>query len=762
MFTIRLFFYGYFFGVCRFFYTVDAFADELIFDSVSDWNSWNFPAEAISITPEGLVRSKPVKRKTNAVLDARRYGGGIRAVGSNPRDAPKVIDGDERSGWSPNIHNLSTDGWIEIDLGRAVSAEWIELVFDSSASSFEIFELLVSNGMMMRDQTRSFIKDTLVYGVKKRIADNKRHRVRFLLEKPEHSVVKNIRVQVLKMHEGGSLTEIVVHEFGNNLALEALDRGGEIDIAVEVENPLSISKGRVLAAVDGLVTTSWYPTGREVNSEDTYAHIRIDLGAVYQVDQLRLISSLGGTFDFLFYELGTSDGSLAPDNTLVWSKHFSGKQVNLPIGIGLVDHVFGPVSARFVQVRWKFWDSNCQNGRDRNTGCFSTGRTEEIQVFGEGLPRRISLKSPLIDLGSDKNVYSLRWEANEEPGSKLELRSRSGDHLEERIKFFDHNDKVVTKKEWNRLIPSFRGRIDTSVVVGGDWSSWSRVYQISGGNFLSPSPTRYMELEAQLISDSKGMSAVALDKVSIDFSNPIAEKVVGEVYPNLIEAGIVTNLSYYLRAEGCPNGFDEIIVESTAPLKYKDVLINTVSTNAIVRGIKDGINIVFPRRIAQGDLIELKFESVVFQNATKIESFIAETGQDKKLRQRVQSGDAFYEIGSNTNVLEISSTGKLFSNLILESRIITPNRDGINDNLLISFGVINVIASRKLVFAVYDLTGKLHFKIETETTAGLREFVWDGSNSSGKLVRPGLYVVCLLMQVDSGDYREERVISVFY
>ena len=104
----------------------------------------------------------------------------------------------------------------------------------------------------------------------------------------------------------------------------------------------------------------------------------------------------------------------------------------------------------------------------------------------------------------------------------------------------------------------------------------------------------------------------------------------------------------------------------------------------------------------------------------------------------------------------------LFSNLILESRIITPNRDGINDNLLISFGVINVIASRKLVFAVYDLTGKLHFKIETETTAGLREFVWDGSNSSGKLVRPGLYVVCLLMQVDSGDYREERVISVFY
>ena len=754
--------YSVLFNAFIFFCPIQATADELIFDSVSDWKRWNFPSKAVEIKAGGRVRPKPIKRKINAVIEAQRYGGGIRAVGSNVRDASKIIDGDENSGWSPEIQDLSTGGWIEIDLGRAVSAEWIELVFDRRAPPFELFELLISNGMMMRDQTRSFIENTLVYGVKKRFVENNRHRIRFWLEDPGLSVVKNVRIQVLKMVKGALLTEIVVQEFGNNLVLEAPGRGGGVDIAVEVENPLSVSKGRVLAAADGLVTTAWYPTGREVNSEDTYAHIRVDLGAVYQVDQLRLISALGETFDFLFYELGTSDGSLAPNGTLVWEKHFSGTQDNLPSGIGLVDHLFGPIAARFVQVRWKFWDSNCQNGRQKNTGCFSTGRTQELQVFGEGLPRRISLKSPLIDLGSDKNVYSLRWEADIEPGSSVELRSRSGNELEERAKFLDHNNKEVTEKEWNRLIPSFRGRIDTFSVVGKDWSSWSRVYQVSGENFLSPSPTRYMELEAQLVSNSEGKNAATLDRISLEFSPPIAAKVVGEVHPNFIDAGVFTDFSYFLRAEKCRNGFDEITMESTASLKFKEALINNVSTTAIARVWKGGITLIFPRRISQGELVELKFAAKVFLNGTKVELFIAETAQGEKLRQRVLPGDAFSGVESNTNLLEILPPEKLFTDLVFESRIITPNGDGINDDLMVTFGVLNVIKSRKLFFLVYDLAGNLQFQIDTETTAGSREFVWDGINRNGRLVSPGMYIVRLTMQVDSGDYTDERVVSVFY
>ena len=33
-----------------------------------------------------------------------------------------------------------------------------------------------------------------------------------------------------------------------------------------------------------------------------------------------------------------------------------------------------------------------------------------------------------------------------------------------------------TQKRYDKLIPSFRGPIDTLLVPGGDWSPWSKIY----------------------------------------------------------------------------------------------------------------------------------------------------------------------------------------------------------------------------------------------------------------------------------------------
>ena len=82
-------------------------------------------------------------------------------------------------------------------------------------------------------------------------------------------------------------------------------------------------------------------------------------------------------------------------------------------------------------------------------------------VFGEGFQREVRLNSGLIDLGANKNV-------NRPNGGKYATGhafrnaftvwqpTRLG------VTFHDKNDKVVTEKKFNRLIPSFRGRIDTT------------------------------------------------------------------------------------------------------------------------------------------------------------------------------------------------------------------------------------------------------------------------------------------------------------
>ena len=64
-------------------------------------------------------------------------------------------------------------------------------------------------------------------------------------------------------------------------------------------------------------------------------------------------------WNFQFYEVMTSDGSLSPDGTRIWDKHFSGRAPIEERSRGVVDHYFDLTPTRFVRVFWKFWDINC-------------------------------------------------------------------------------------------------------------------------------------------------------------------------------------------------------------------------------------------------------------------------------------------------------------------------------------------------------------------------------------------------------------------
>ena len=737
-------------------------ADQLRFESAAQWKTWDLPGGAVEVLPSGIVRPVAILRHANAARNARDFGGGVRGAGSNRALASAVIDGDEHTGWAPRPSASQRDAWIEIDLGRAVSAEWIELVFDASAPPFELFEILVSNGAMMRDETRSFIEGTLVYPIRHRYVENSRHRVRFALTDPAQSLVKNVYVQVLQSPAGARLSEIIVQSFGDNLVLGAINRGGEVDIAVEVDDPLAISKGRLLAAVDGLVTTAWYPTGREVNAEDTYAHIKVDLGASYWIDLLRLISGVGGRFDFRFYELETSDGSLAPDGSLVWQKHFSGVQTNLPSGQGLVDHAFAPLPARFVQVRWKFWDSNCQNGSAQNTGCFASGRTQEVQIFGEGYPEQVRLRSPILDLNGDKNVHALRWQAVGDRAARVELRTRSGNALETETVFYNRDNKEITEKQWNRLIPSFRGRVDTSLVVGGDWSPWSSSYARSGQGFLSPSPRRYAEIEARLIAGDRGRAAAGLDWVALDYSAPLAARVLGEVYPVEVRPGVEEEFTYFVRASQSARGFDRIALESTASLRFVSAAIEGEPVSVEVSVERAGFSARFQRRVRQDELVELRFASEVFVQATRFDAFLQDSSMDVAVRQRVEAGDATDQVESSTNAVYLSLTEALFVNVDFGASCVTPNGDGVNEALEVHFDLINMLEHRPLSLHVFDAGGRRVRSIEHLAVAGPHTLAWDGMDEGGRRVPPGIYVVRLRVEGDARAQSASRAVSVTY
>ena len=148
--------------------------NELRFATAAQWHQWELPLGAVELTRVGSIRPVAVRRNNNAALDAVAFGGGISRVGSNALEAPGVLDGDEDTGWGPDLDEKAEDWFVEVDLGRVVSAHRVHLIFSAHGPPFEIFDLLLSTGEQCRDETRTQIEGTLAYRIKKRFTDDRR------------------------------------------------------------------------------------------------------------------------------------------------------------------------------------------------------------------------------------------------------------------------------------------------------------------------------------------------------------------------------------------------------------------------------------------------------------------------------------------------------------------------------------------------------------------------------------------------------------
>ena len=145
-------------------------ADQLRFDTQEEWQRWKLPLGAVELSEEGIIKPVRVRKDLNAVLDAKAFGGGIRGAGSNQRDAGLVMDGDRTTGWSPDPNDPVEDWWIEIDLGRVVSARQVRLIFAEEALPFEIFDLLLSTGEQARNNIGILIPGALIFRVRERFS----------------------------------------------------------------------------------------------------------------------------------------------------------------------------------------------------------------------------------------------------------------------------------------------------------------------------------------------------------------------------------------------------------------------------------------------------------------------------------------------------------------------------------------------------------------------------------------------------------------
>lgn len=753
---------------CTLIMHVSVRADEVSFSTHEDWKTWDHPNGALEINTRGYIKPMVIRKDIDAVKNARQFGGGIRAVGSNPTSAQLLIDEDYSTGWAPDFSASPEDWWIEIDLGRLVTAEQIRLHFTEDAPPMEFFSVLIASGEQFFTNALVPIPGTLVYGTGQTFGFNKEKTVTL---DTKHVEVSVIRINVSQPTPSARLSEVEVRTVGDNIALGTVERGGSIELITDLQSVLE--GGQNMA--DGNIVTNWSlnTLHQTVTGKDIFNRIIFDLGAHYWIDQLRIVGEPMGAppsrrsqnGNFFWYQVLASDGSLAPDGSLRWQEvAFRPTAPENVTEKRNFDHNFPLQKIRYLQHYFPSTEGGTLHQGGTHSPYATFGYVSEYQIYGNGYPSEVYLKSPIMDLRGAKGLSSIEWIADLPPGTRIEVRTRTGEEVEQNYTYFDKNGKIVTASRYKKLIPSFRGIIDTSIAVSKNWSLWSEPYNSSGELFKSPSPRRYTQMDVRLLSDNPNL-APKLSKLQINTDDPLAQKTHGEIFPNSVSAGVEETFSYFIDPsfDSRSQGFDELSLESSVPMQFLSIKIGDEIISVDVIENEDGFSLILPQNVRRKEIIIIDFRATIYQNRTRFEAFLGNSDLGQNVRQYVDEGNAVEDIESETISVALPVNNYMISNFSVSTEVLTPNADGISDELLIKFDALKLFEPRPIQVQIFDLSGKNIRNLSDDLgTANRYSFKWDGLDALNRLVPPGTYILRLKVEGDSQNGIRQKKIGVVY
>ena len=765
-----------------------ASSETLTFQGRDAWATWQVPFGLTEVGENGQLQLVKFRKDINAVADAHRFAyesksrgrttGGIWEATSNPADADRIIDGDIQTFWSPDPADAVEDWAIEIDLGRAVLAREIRLVFpdEEDARPFRQFTVYGSTGTRISVQDDLVMLDPLFRTTQPNEASEiaiplgftARDTVLQLDEglgldavaKNNYRVIQRIRIEAEEKTPGAALAEIEVRGIGDNISIGTMQRGRFVN-GINSVDPQNLFDADM--NTNNLIGSSYGSLGWKEGG----VWFGVDLGAVFFVDEFFLYS-------FRPDEglVGFSISGTGPGHTVLYSDGTRSLSSNLPVPDAfdyteLLTHI-NPNADRLLYIRYVFKPRKMRyffwHGI-KDTG-WGIVKWAEFMLFSPGYPAEVVLHSDFIDLGQlagdgrPKVIKNLSWDAELAAGTRLQLRSRSGNSLEPVYTFHNKIGEQVTEEKWKSSPKVLRGPVDTTLVVGEDWGEWSNVYQFPGEAFQSESPRRFILLEMILSTDDPSVAPV-VHSLSVEFEDALLQGAVGRIEPRQAIPNEDTRFTYTLwpQMEAEDSGFDLLRFTVPGRIDAEDLELHIGSAPVAPARVEqqgDSLLLALPRIVTE-DSIQVGFTTRVLHNATV---FPLDLGLSERpgLWQSVEPAERRSQV---VMLPELAEHGQLLDALELASAVITPNGDGINDALDMRFVVFKLDATTPTL-ALYDLAGRQVAAVESTPTATGHRFTWTAHDESGALVAPGMYLYRLDLGAESGPGTYAGVVAVVY
>lgn len=760
----------------------DTGAGTLLINSRAQWQQWTFPHGVLSLAADGSVALRRFRRDIDAVADAAEFShpnakgqavrGGIRGAGTGLDQAAHILDGAATTWWQPSVEAPLDDWWVEVDLGRLVQAKAIRLTFPHAegARPLREFSVFVTEGTPFLTGQDVFRYDrvggttqpseaTVVeYDLVTPELGNAsgEHLATAVSDTLEYRSIQYVRVVAHAQSRDAALAAIEVEALGDNIAPGTIERGGGIRTGRDARTIAHI--------MDGTAATWWTLTSRgDLDWRDRGDWFEWDLGATFWIDQLTMVEPPPGfaTLGVNSYrnqagfELATSDGTPIPTQ--------GEERLQSPVdyqSLSVVDNETLSSSGtrnrnfdfRFParKVRYLFYHHEAPPNRQTVFHLF------EVFLYGAGHPAEVAMTSNFIDLGGAKSLRRMRWEAETPGETRLEIRTRTGRTLDEEIFYYDKNGRAVPKGRWDKL-PASQKLPEVKVAkAGADWSAWSSAYKESGEAFRSPTPRKFVQMEVRLQTEDPQV-APTLREIALDFDDPlIGGGVFARVSPR--EAALDSLTVFTFRLQGRPRpadrGFSRLGFDLPNPLEGPVQLHIGERRVEPLQVEAEGGRVVLdlPESIRR-DSVAVRLPLRLLADAATFGAWVSSTTQPE-VRQGIQPEDS----GALTVfVPEIAQREHVIRALAVTPAILTPNGDGINDQLQLRLLVVKTTAQPQV--AIYDLSGG---RVARAEPIDRTHYVWDGRDERGRLLPPGLYILDAKVETDARTERRQRIVQLVY
>ena len=508
-----------------------------------------------------------------------------------------------------------------------------------------------------------------------------------------------------------------------NIARETLARGGRV-VSPNAQAVLRVDKETMAASLESMVDGNGATAFEVKNITASGIFVVFDLGARFGVNKIRFFPRTQFPDDFMRgYALFINDGIFGAEFVAEAVDGLPGKNLFTQI-----DQQTGNSQDTVkVQFPLRYVRYLLLQATDR-----SNWEIDEIQVFGEGFVPEADYLSQVFDFGQPMLWGKLNWAAEavgQPEKSRFFIRSRSGSS------------------------PSPADEPEA-------WSGWSPPYIEMGAPILSPAPQQYFQFRLDFESDAL-MDGTAVESLVFEYSEPVATSIAGEVSPQEVPVGVDTTFTYtVVVTEG--RSYDRLEIDSSVPVKgVRSLLLDGDQLEAedfswAWETEDSRLVVTFPRQSGSLEL-QVVFDAAILRYETVFSGRLLDS-QGDDLPQEVEAAEegalsVRVPLERQAVVHRVGVTPNPF----------TPNGDGVNDQATISYDLLHLIEDVPVSLKVYDLGGNEVRELLANSKQSGRYLVnWNGRNAQGAQLPPGLYILQVEVETDSGTQSRSSTVAIIY